>query len=150
MRTIIAAAGVALSLLAATTIHAQPQSLTGTWTVTGANRYEDCTVWTPSGQLVIGAANAQGVYTGRIEITGRLSVAKDCASPPAEPPSDEEERFASEVELTVEKGTVTIRELQLNRSFRYRWTERGLEFLLESCREAAPCTATTFRYERQR
>ncbi|MBL8834682.1 MAG: hypothetical protein JNL66_00485 [Alphaproteobacteria bacterium] len=149
MRTIFAAAGVALSLLATTPVLAQPQSLTGTWTVAGENRYEDCTVWTPSGQLVVGAANAQGVYTGRIEITGRLSVAKDCANPPAEPPSDEAERFTSEVELTADKGIVVIREIQLDRTFRYRWTARGLEFLLESCREAAPCVATTFRYERR-
>ena len=44
---------------------------------------------------------------------------------------------------------VTIREIELDRSFQYRWTAQGLEFQLESCRAVAPCTATTFRYVRR-
>lgn len=150
MRSAILAAGAGLALLATTPAMAQPQSLTGTWTVAGENRYEDCTVWRPSGRLTVGEIDGAGRYRGRIEIAGRTTVDKSCRNPPAEPPSGEEERFASEVELSVDKDVVTIRELQLDRSFRYRWTERGLEFQLDSCREVAPCTATTFRYERRR
>jgi len=151
MRSVSLAAGAVLALLAAAApARAQPQSLTGTWTVAGENRYEDCTVWTPRGRLTVDEIDGAGRYRGHIEITGRTTIDKSCRNPPAEPPSDAEDRFESDVELSLDKDIVTIRELQLNRAFRYRWTARGLEFQLDSCREAAPCTATTFRYERQR
>jgi hypothetical protein len=141
--------GVAAALVALPA-PAQEASLLGTWAIEGQNRMENCLIWVPSGELRVTQRTGQNVYRGEVNVRGVLRRDKNCRAPPGGPDQEETDEFRSPVVLSVEKDIVTIREEQLQRAFRYRWTNAGLEFTQESCREGASgCVETTFRYVRR-
>lgn len=136
--------------LAAPIAPAQEASLLGTWTIEGQNRMENCLIWIPSGELRVTQRTGQNMYRGEVNVRGMIRRDKNCQAPQGAPDQEETDEFRTPVVLSVEKDIVTVREEQLQRAFRYRWTSAGLEFTQESCREGASgCLETTFRYVRR-